>query len=269
MSTSEILLQAHQVGFGYQPDQPVFENINLHIRKREILVLLGGSGCGKSSLLRLLAGLTQPAAGSVTFLGQSLQQPHPRSALIFQQASLLPWLRVRDNARFGLSFKHQPRIDARTLEARVDEALAAVGLEGREAAWPSELSGGQAQRVALARALARQPELLFADEPFSALDAITRTEMQQLLVDLVHRWHTAVLLVTHDLDEALLVADRILLMGAHPGRILQEWSVDLPHPRNLADARLGELRGQLLARLQQERVTHSALSQEVANASFA
>lgn len=111
------------------------------------------------------------------------------------------------------------------------DAIEAVGLAERAHAYPAQLSGGQAQRVALARALARQPELLFADEPFSALDAITRAEMQALLVDLVHRWHTAALLVTHDIDEAILVADRILLMAGQPGRIVREWQVDLPRPR--------------------------------------
>jgi ABC-type nitrate/sulfonate/bicarbonate transport system ATPase subunit len=153
-------------------------------------------------------------------------------ALVFQQASLLPWLDVTGNAGFGLDFSRQPedrQDDAQQAHCtgnrsrRPCRQRARVTLRNCRAAWRNA--------SALARALAREPELLFADEPFSALDAITRTEMQALLVDVVHRWHTAVLLVTHDIDEAILVADRILLMGGKPGRIVQEWTVDIPRPR--------------------------------------
>lgn len=231
LNTQDCVLTAQDVSFSYGQGEAVFQDISLTIRRREIVCLLGGSGCGKSTLLRLLAGLAAPSAGTVRFLDQPLAAPHPRSALIFQQASLLPWLRVFDNAGFGLDFSHQPAIDRVTRDARIREALQAVGLGDKESAYPAALSGGMAQRVALARALARQPELLFADEPFSALDAITRAEMQTLLVDLVHRWHSAVLLVTHDIDEAILVADRIVLLGDRPGRLLREWTVDIPRPR--------------------------------------
>ncbi len=225
------LLDVDRVGFSYVQDATIFNDITLTIDRREIVVLLGGSGCGKSSLLKVLAGLQAPSVGQVSFSGQAVHKPHPRSALIFQQASLLPWLRVEDNIGFGLSFKHQPNLTDDLRRERIEEALSAVGLQHRKRAWPSELSGGQAQRIALARALAKQPELLFADEPFSALDAITRTEMQQLLVNLVRRWNTAVLLVTHDIDEAIAVADRIILMGGQPGKIVQQWHVPFDHPR--------------------------------------
>lgn len=224
-------LQGQELAFGYQHAAPVFDAVSLAVRPREIVCLLGGSGCGKSTLLRVLAGLLAPLRGTVRFLDAPLTQPDPRSALVFQQASLLPWLNVTGNVGFGLDFSRQPKIDAATHRARVAQAIDAVSLSGHEHVYPAALSGGMAQRVALARALARQPELLFADEPFSALDAITRAEMQALLVDVVHRWHTAVLLVTHDIDEAILVADRILLMGGRPGRIVREWQVDIPQPR--------------------------------------
>lgn len=245
------VLIAENVSFAYGAAAPVFRDISLSIRRREIVALLGGSGCGKSSLLRVLAGLEAARTGRVDFLGQPLSRPHPRSALVFQQASLLPWLNVLQNASFGLDFKHQPRIEPAARQARVHEALAAVGLAGRESAYPAQLSGGQAQRVALARALAREPELLFADEPFSALDAITRAEMQTLLVDVVHRWHAAVLLVTHDIDEAILVADRIVLMGGRPGAIVREWTVDIPHPRDDHAEAVTALRLSILAALRQ------------------
>lgn len=247
----DVVVQGRDLGFAYRGIGPVFSGVSLEVRRREIVCLLGGSGCGKSTLLRVLAGLEAPATGEVRFLGEPLTTPHPRSALVFQQASLLPWLDVERNAAFGLDFKRQPDVAADTRRERVREALAAVGLAGRERSWPAELSGGQAQRVALARALAREPELLFADEPFSALDAITRAEMQTLLVDVVHRWHAAVLLVTHDIDEAILVADRILLMGGRPGEILNEWQVDIPHPREDHAERVTTLRLQILHALRE------------------
>jgi NitT/TauT family transport system ATP-binding protein len=224
-------LSARELRIGYG-GKAVVDDISLTIDKREIVCLLGGSGCGKSTLLRGLAGLSVPQRGSVSFLGEPLLAPHPRAALVFQQPSLLPWLDVQGNVGFGLDFARQPAIERSARTRRIQDAIEAVGLKGHAHAFPAQLSGGQAQRVALARALAREPELLFADEPFSALDAITRAEIQALLVELVHRWHTAVLLVTHDIDEAILVADRILLMAGQPGHIVREWRVDIPRPRH-------------------------------------
>ncbi|WP_332878648.1 ABC transporter ATP-binding protein [Massilia sp. S19_KUP03_FR1] len=224
-------LYASDVRIGYGA-KAVVEDITLAIDKQEIVCLLGGSGCGKSTLLRGLAGLSGLQHGSVSFLGEPLLAPHPRAALVFQQPSLLPWLDVTGNVGFGLDFARQPALERSARAARVAAAIDAVGLSTHAKAFPAQLSGGQAQRVALARALARQPELLFADEPFSALDAITRAEMQALLVELVHRWHTAVLLVTHDIDEAILVADRIVLMAGQPGRLVRTWHVDIPRPRH-------------------------------------
>ena len=159
---------------------------------------------------------------------------------------------MEGNVGFGLDFARQPKIERDARKARIRDAIEAVGLGARAHAYPAQLSGGQAQRVALARALARQPELLFADEPFSALDAVTRTEMQELLVDLVHRWHTAALLVTHDIDEAILVADRILLMAAQPGqpgRLVREWKVEIPRPRHEHSDALVALRYEIVAAL--------------------
>jgi NitT/TauT family transport system ATP-binding protein len=241
-------LDARDLRFGYQ-GKPVVEGVSLAIGKREIVCLLGGSGSGKSTLLRGLAGLAAPDGGTVHFLGQPLVAPHPRAALVFQQPSLLPWLDVSANVGFGLDFARQPAIDRAALAKRIRDAIEAVGLASHAHAYPAQLSGGQAQRVALARALAREPELLFADEPFSALDAITRAEMQALLVDLVHRWHTAALLVTHDIDEAILVADRILLLAGRPGRISHEWLVGIPRPREEHGDEIVRLRLDIVAAL--------------------
>jgi NitT/TauT family transport system ATP-binding protein len=263
MSSADWALHADRLAYAYAGATPTFEDITLGVRPREIVALLGGSGCGKSTLLRVLAGLQPPSAGSVQFLGAPLTEPNPRSALVFQQASLLPWLNVSANVGFGLDFSRQPKIARADHAQRVQDAISAVGLDGSEKRYPAALSGGMAQRVALARALARQPELLFADEPFSALDAITRAEMQTLLVDVVHRWHTAVLLVTHDIDEAILVADRIILMGGRPGAIVHEWQVDLPRPR-LADSNaVSTLRLDILAALQGVRSTASTSTESI------
>ncbi len=257
--TAPFALSGRDLAFAYGEGQPIFEAVSLDVRPREIVALLGGSGCGKSSLLRVLAKLAEPTRGEVEFLGQPLTAPHPRAALVFQQPSLLPWLNVAGNVGFGLDFSHQPEIDRAALEARVREALEAVSLSGHDKLYPAQLSGGMAQRVALARALAREPQLLLADEPFSALDAITRAEMQTLLVELVHRWHTAALLVTHDIDEAILVADRILLMGrtqpTQPARVLHEWSVSIERPREDHAAEVTALRLDILAALHSLRHT--------------
>src|SRR5690606_25220699 len=201
----------------------------------------------------LLAGLEKKQEGDIRFLNEPLKKPNPRSALIFQQPSLLPWLRVEGNVSYGLNFRQQPSIQSAESQQRVRDALAAVGLAAHSKTWPSQLSGGMAQRVALARALAREPQLLFADEPFSALDAITRAEMQELLVDVVHRWNTAVLLVTHDVDEAILVGDRIVLMGGKPGELVQAWTVDIPRPRERHPEAVTALRLEVLQALEQVR----------------
>lgn len=244
------VLEARGIGFNYV-GKPVLAGIDLVVRPREIVCLLGASGCGKSTLLKVLAGLNNADHGERRFLGESLAGPHPRSALVFQQAGLLPWLDVAGNVGFGLDFKHQPALQADQRRQRVAQAIEAVGLSAHASAFPTQLSGGMAQRVAIARALARQPALLFADEPFSALDAITRAEMQVLLCELVQRWHTAVLLVTHDIDEAILTADRILLMSGSPGRILHAWEVPIPRPRDADPQAFAELKLEILAALRQ------------------
>ena len=251
------LLQARALSFAHADGPTLFAGLDLEVRAREIVVLLGASGCGKSTLLRVLAGLEPAGEGEVRFDGAPLARPHPASAMLFQQSSLLPWLRVEDNVAFGLDFAHQPRIADAERRRRVGEALAAVGLASAARAWPAQLSGGMAQRVALARALARQPALLFADEPFSALDAVTRADMQQLLVEVVHRWRSAVLLVTHDLDEALAVGDRVVLMGR--GGLLAGWDVA---PRRGADpGALQRLRAEIHAALLASRPSRRAVAE--------
>lgn len=217
-------------GFG---GRPILDGITLSIRAGEFVALIGRSGSGKSTLLRALARLDDDAERS-----GSLEVP-AKSSVLFQDARLLPWARVLDNVMLGLRAS-----DART---RALKLLADVGLAGREAAWPQTLSGGEKQRVALARSLAHAPELLLADEPFGALDALTRLRMHALLFQLIGKYKPTVLLVTHDVDEALTLADRVLVM--EDGRIVLDRTVELPHPRRASDGRYENLRRSLLAAL--------------------
>ncbi|GGN96200.1 aliphatic sulfonates import ATP-binding protein SsuB 1 [Nocardia rhizosphaerihabitans] len=217
-------------GFG---DRIVLNGIDIEIRRGEFVALLGRSGSGKSTLLRALAELDADVPGS-----GELTVPTQR-AVVFQDSRLLPWARVLDNVVLGLT--------GRDAAERGRSALAEVGLAGREKAWPRELSGGEQQRVALARSLVREPELLLADEPFGALDALTRIRMHALLQALCERHRPAVLLVTHDVDEAVLLADRVLVLDE--GRIAIDQRIDTPRPRRHAHPEFVRLREVLLAGL--------------------
>ncbi|MBD1910017.1 MULTISPECIES: ABC transporter ATP-binding protein [unclassified Leptolyngbya] len=227
----------------------VFDGIDLDVQPGELVCLLGPSGCGKSSLLLTIAGLQSADRGDVWVEGQAIRSPHPSIGLMFQEAALLPWLTVQQNIAVGLQLRHMPRLSRPALRSRIDQALLSVGLQDFRYSYPHQLSGGMAQRVAIARTIARQPRLLLMDEPFSALDAITRLEMQQLLLNIIAQQHCAVLLVTHDIDEALLLSDRILLMGRNPGHIYQSWRVTAAQPRLRHTQDLMTLRAEILAAL--------------------
>ncbi|HWU16993.1 MAG TPA: ABC transporter ATP-binding protein [Devosia sp.] len=210
----------------------ILDAVDLDIAQGEFVALLGKSGSGKSTFLRALAGLDHDVEGT-----GSLAVPE-RLSVVFQDARLLPWRNVIQNVTLGLP-------GARQQAGR--KALAEVGLAGRESAWPIQLSGGEQQRVALARSLVREPALLLADEPFGALDALTRIKMHGLLRELCARHRPAVLLVTHDVDEAITLADRILVLDR--GRFIEDLTVDLPGRRRHGDARFDAIRSQLLSRL--------------------
>ncbi|MEU6251315.1 ABC transporter ATP-binding protein [Streptomyces sp. NPDC047043] len=212
-------------------DRVVLDHLDLTIAAEELVVLLGPSGCGKSTLLRLLAGLDRPDGGRVEVPAQR--------AIVFQADRLLPWQRVLRNVTLGL---HGPDADQRALDV-----LAEVGLAGREKAWPKELSGGEAQRVSLARALVSEPELVLLDEPFAALDAITRLRMHDLVRALRSQHHAAMLLVTHDVDEAIALADRVVVMS--DGRIGASHLVELSAADREASIAREELRSTLLDEL--------------------
>ncbi len=212
--------------------RPVLTGIDLEVASSEFVALLGPSGTGKTSLLRVLAGLQRPDAGDVLV--------PERSTFVYQEPRLIPSKRVLANVMIGLPKTEENRTAAR-------EALDEVGLSGRERSWPATLSGGEAQRVALARALVREPELLLLDEPFAALDALKRIEMQTLVAELIDRHGPAVVLVTHDVDEAIRLADRILVLN--DGGFAYEHTVEAPHPRDTTLPELTPLRRRLIEEL--------------------
>ena len=220
----------------------VLNGLDLQIAAGEFVALIGRSGSGKSTLLRALAGLDKDVSG------YGRVQVPDKMSVVFQDSRLLPWRRILDNVTIGLRDR-----DARS---RGREALAEVGLEGRENAWPHELSGGEQQRAALARSLVRDPQLLLADEPFGALDALTRIRMHALLQRLCERHRPAVLLVTHDVDEAIVLADRVIVLD--DGLIRSDIPIDLGPHRSQGDRRFGELRSALLAQLGVEAPTDRA-----------
>ncbi|GGE50426.1 nitrate/sulfonate/bicarbonate ABC transporter ATP-binding protein [Agaricicola taiwanensis] len=206
--------------------------VSLAVEQGEILAIVGGSGCGKSTLLRLAAGLDTPTRGTIAVDGTIIDRPHPAVGIVFQEPRLLPWLSVADNIGFGLA--DVPKAERRD---RVERVLARIGLADYGTRWPRELSGGQAQRVAIARALVTQPKVLLLDEPFSALDAFTRASLQDALLALWDAQKPTLVIVTHDVDEAIVLGDRVVVMEPHPGRIFSTIGVDLPRPRDrLSDA---------------------------------
>ncbi|KAF1043542.1 MAG: Taurine import ATP-binding protein TauB [Herbaspirillum frisingense] len=204
------------------------QDVSLDIAPGELVCVLGPSGCGKSTLLGALAGHLAPSSGQVRVDGAAISGPHPDRGLVFQHHTLFPWQRVIDNVGFGLKMKGVSRAQ-RHVKAR--ELLELVGLGGFEHSYPAQLSGGMQQRVEIARVLINHPRVMLMDEPFGALDAQTRLKMQELLLDVWARIRTTILFITHDIDEALFLADRILVMSPRPGRIIEELHIDFPRPR--------------------------------------
>ncbi|HEX7476902.1 MAG TPA: ABC transporter ATP-binding protein [Polyangiales bacterium] len=205
------------------------EGICFRAHRRELLCVIGPSGCGKSTLIRILAGLDEPSAGQMLLDGQPVRGPGPDRGMVFQGYTLFPWRTVVQNVMFGLEMRGQGRDSA---ETEAMEWVEIVGLRRFAHAYPHQLSGGMKQRVAIARALANRPRILFMDEPFAALDAQTRAQMQSYLLDLWKQIDITIVFVTHDLEEAVYLADRIVVLGAHPGHIKEIVEVPVPRPRS-------------------------------------
>ncbi len=202
---------------------------DLAVAANDFITILGPSGCGKSTLLRIVAGLDRPTTGRVMLDGRAVTRPGLDRGMVFQSYTLFPWLTVAENIAFGLREKRTPEKEQRDIVAGYIDL---VGLKGFENHWPKQLSGGMQQRTAIARALANDPEILLLDEPFGALDNQTRGLMQELLLGIWERSKKTVLFVTHDIEEAIFMASRVVVMSARPGRIKSDVAVDLPHPRH-------------------------------------
>lgn len=212
-----------------KPIQALAE-INLQIRKNEFVAILGTSGCGKSTLLRMIGGFIKPTTGCILSGGREISEPGPDRGMVFQTYTLFPWLTVIENIMYGLKQKKLPR---RQCMEEADRYIEVVGLRGFENVYPNTLSGGMKQRVAIARALANNPESLLLDEPFGALDMQTRTLMQQLMLDVWEKYPKTIAMVTHDVEEAILMADRVVVMRTRPGSIKEIINIGLERPRHV------------------------------------
>ena len=203
------------------------QNVNLHVQKGEIVSIIGSSGCGKSTLLRIIAGLELEYDGDVTLEGQAIVGPGIERGIVFQEHRLFPWLTVTENVAFGL--QGMPVVEANQI---VQHHIKLVGLQGFEKSYPHQLSGGMAQRASIARALVNRPQVLLLDEPFGALDALTKMQMQQEVLQIWKTEKMTMILVTHDIDEAVFLGDRVVVMSGGPGRITKIIPIDFPRPRD-------------------------------------
>lgn len=237
MNTSFVQVQnlAKRFPIPNEAELTVFENANFSIEKGEFVCITGHSGCGKSTILNALAGLDEPTEGCVIMDGKEVVGPSLDRGIVFQNYSLLPWMTVMDNVKFGVRARW-PNWSKTQITDQCQKYIDMVGLNGTELRKPSELSGGMRQRVSIARAFATQPKLLLLDEPFGALDALTRGNIQDELINIWNETKQTIFMITHDVDEAILMADRVLLMSNGPrARVAESVAVDLPRPRNRAE----------------------------------
>ena len=228
--TPEVVLSAHGVTHRFG-DVVALEDLNVTVARGELLVILGASGCGKSTLLNLFAGFAAPTRGEIRLTGRPVTGVEPRCGMVFQQYALFDWLTVAGNVAFGPRMRG---VGADERRALVERLVGLVGLRGFEQSYPGQLSGGMRQRVALARTLANDPEVLLCDEPFAALDALTRSALQAELARIVTEEGKTCVFITHSIDEALVLADRVIVLSSRPGRVLAELPVALPRPRDVA-----------------------------------
>ncbi len=226
-----------------------FQDVDLEVRPNDSVCIVGPSGCGKTTMLRCLAGLIQPSEGRVLLDGKPLTRPDPRVVMVFQYFGLFPWKTVYENVCYGLKLRGMPQ---REWEGRVRPHLELVGLTGFERMYPYQLSGGMQQRAGLARALAVDPDVLLMDEPFGSLDAQTRELLQEELLRILELQRKTMIFVTHSIDEAILIGDRIVVMSARPGHVKEIIDVDLPRPRNIDAARATDYYADLRAHIWNE-----------------
>jgi len=226
---------------------PALKDINLEVHDGQFVCLLGPSGCGKTTLLRMIGGLDVPTSGTITIDGKIVDGPSPKMTMVFQEYSLYPWRTVAENVGFGLEMTGVPKEQR---DAEVNERLELVGLKGFKDSYPYELSGGMRQRAAVARALATDPAVMLMDEPFGALDAQTRNKMQQELLDIWDETKKTILFVTHSVDEAVYLADKIVILTPRPGRIHEIYENPLPRPRDRTSVEFARLRKDVLLEIE-------------------
>lgn len=229
----------------------VIEDFNLEILEGEFIAIVGSSGCGKSTLLRLLAGLDRDFQGQIQIEGQAIYGIANDRAVVFQEHRLFPWLTVNQNIELGLI---NEKLSSRDKQQRIDKAIDLIGLHGFEKAYPHQLSGGMSQRVAIARSLVTQPRIFLLDEPFGALDALTRHQMQNELLRIQAQEKITTILITHDVEEAVTLADRVVILKPKPGRIEQIIAVNLPRPRNRSSFELHQLKEQVFRILTEDKI---------------
>ncbi len=249
MSDAPTILSLRNVGKTFAVQGRTIEALrdaNLDVKRGEFVCLLGASGCGKSTLLRIVAGFETASAGEALMWNRPIEGPDPSRGMVFQDYGLFPWLTVRDNIGFGPASRRRPRNE---IKETVDHFVDLVGLGRFADAYPHQLSGGMKQRVAIARVLANDAEMVLMDEPFGALDAMTRERLQDELLDLWERTKLTVLFVTHSIEEAAVLSNRVIVMSAGPGRIDSDVSVDLPRPRDVSSTAFNELRRSLSGKL--------------------
>ena len=246
---SDVILHIENVNYTYYDDTgshvEVLRDINLSVRRGEFLSIIGSSGCGKTTLLRLIAGLDKPETGTLILNGEQIFGPDPQRGYVFQHGGLFQWLTVEKNIATGLKARHVYKEN----KDRVAHYIDLIGLKGFEKSYPHQLSGGMAQRVAIARALINNPKVLLLDEPMSALDSFTRSDIQDKLLELHKENKTTMILVTHDVDEAIYLSDRIVVMTPRPGKINEIMEINLPHPRHRGGTEFLSLRRSILEKL--------------------
>jgi NitT/TauT family transport system ATP-binding protein len=240
-------LRLEHVGMAFDNDGksfPVLEDINLDVSDGEFVCLVGPSGCGKSTLLNLMGGFLAPTSGSITIDGQPVHGPDPRRILVFQERGVFPWLTVEGNIGFGLSALSRAERDQ-----RITHYVQMVRLQGFEHTYPADLSGGMKQRLQVARALAVNPDILYLDEPFGALDSVTRLIMRGELLRIWQTERRTIIFVTHDIDEAVQLADRVVVLSSRPAKIEDILTIDIAHPRNISSPRYLQLRDELMSKI--------------------